>query len=109
MQLSNILQGKCLINRIHDSFTNKSAVNSIILIQDRKSPIEIVQLAEEDVNTLWFSVIIDDSINKRAEITKQPHITKIILRKKGDNIVIDPFLLKGLYKGKIRYNLFLIM
>ena len=110
VQLSNISQGKVLINHIHGSFTNKSAVKSIILIQDSKSSMELFQLAEEDVvNILYFSVTIDDSISKRAEITKPSYITQIKLRKNGDNVVIDPFLFKDICKGMIGYNLFLII
>ena len=98
---------KDLINNIHVSFTNNSVRNSIILIQDNRTaliqPFQLFQHVEENAfDTLYFSVNIDENISKKAEITKQAHITNIKLRKDGGNFVIDSFLFEELCKGMIR-------
>ena len=93
------------INHIHKSFTNKSGRNSIIFIQDNRTMLsELFQHVKEDAfDILYFSVNIDVNISKKAEISKQSHITNIKLRKNGDNFVIDPFLFEELCKGMISY------
>ena len=100
-----------LVNHIRNSFTKKYAGNSIIIIQDNKPLIELLQFINEaPFDTLYYVVEIDETISKKVEFTKESGIIEIKIRKFGSGIVIDPFLFKDLCKGTFSYiyNVFLI-
>ena len=89
-----------LVNNTRESFTDTSAYNSIILVQDSMSLIELSQFVGRDAwDTVNYFVEIDESISKKAEITVEYLITNIKIRKFGDSVVIDPFLFNELCKG----------